>query len=145
MQNLIDYLKNLNSSETQWGVWVNPQNVDEYRVGQCNCENGGLLDDYEYIGSLASLSFGSQSRQEALKAMLENNSTLAYQGKTVRFDASAMYEAWTESSLAQDFAVFLEEEAVYYEEQWATEEATSLVADLHDRFTSGEYQSEIVA
>lgn len=67
---LIAYLKQLNTSDTSWGLWVNPKNLDEFRRGQVRFENGGILDDWKYVGKLESLSFGHQSEQDALKQTL---------------------------------------------------------------------------
>ena len=51
-----EWLAQNNSSENQWGVWVNPRDVQDYRIGQYCFENGGVDDDWVAIGSLDSLS-----------------------------------------------------------------------------------------
>lgn len=60
------YLSQLNTTDSQWGLYVNPRNFDDYRIGQEQFENGGLLDDKVYVGSLESMSYGYQSESEAL-------------------------------------------------------------------------------
>lgn len=58
MKNLISYLSELNTSDNSWGLYVNPQNIDNYRIGQICFENGGLLDEYVFVDTLDNLSFG---------------------------------------------------------------------------------------
>ena len=72
-QSLAEYLACLNSSENQWGIWVNPCNLDDYRIGQFIFENGGMRDGKVCIGSLDSLSYGCQSESNALKSFFEIN------------------------------------------------------------------------
>jgi len=142
MQTLINYLATLNSNETQWGIWVNPENLDEFRIGQKIHQNGGVLDNYEYIGDCESLSYGFQSRQDAVKEVLENNPILLYQGKKVLFNKTALYEAYTNDALDADFENFLNAEAEKYEQQWALEKSQGKVYQLHDYFTGEEYQED---
>lgn len=70
MQSLISYLTTLNSSDASRGVWVDPENVDDFRVGQFIHENGGMLDSKVCIGSLDSLSFGDQSDFSAFTVVI---------------------------------------------------------------------------
>ena len=55
---LQDRLANLSTPETQWGIWADaPFTADsESRIGQTQFENGGLLDEKEFVGTLYSLS-----------------------------------------------------------------------------------------
>ena len=132
MSTLVNYLKNLNSQETQWGVWVNPENTDEYRVGQFCFENGGLLDDWICIGSLDKLSFGFQSQSDAIKALLTNHKTrykagIEYKGREVRVNLDAIMDAWSNGNLNSEFGSFLEKRAKEIELQWAELEAEDFV------------------
>lgn len=56
---LKDRLMNLSSIDSQWGIWADaPFTEDsESRVGQLQFENGGLLDDKEYVGCLDEFDF----------------------------------------------------------------------------------------
>ncbi|MCY3744496.1 MAG: hypothetical protein OXH00_26060 [Candidatus Poribacteria bacterium] len=56
---LKDRLMNLSSIESQWGIWADaPFTADsDSRVGQTQFENGGLLDDKEFVGTLDSFNF----------------------------------------------------------------------------------------
>ena len=51
-------LMHLNSIETGWGIWATPPFTAEcdYRIGELHFENGGVLDDMQFVGSLATLS-----------------------------------------------------------------------------------------
>jgi len=60
MERLVKYLANLNTCDSNWGLYVNPDDLDDFRIGQRCFENGGLLDEKVYVGSLESLSFGHQ-------------------------------------------------------------------------------------
>jgi hypothetical protein len=124
---LVDYLKNLNSSETQWGVWVNPSNVDEYRVGQFCFENGGILDDWVCIGTLDKLSFGLQSQSEAIASWLKENEEFVYKNKKVRINASGLLKAWNLDILDSEFREFLEEKGEEIESEWTESEAEHFV------------------
>lgn len=64
MFKLIDYLANLDSAEDGWGVWVNPDNYDDFRIGKLQYINGGVFDDKIFIGRLSMLSFGDQDYSE---------------------------------------------------------------------------------
>jgi hypothetical protein len=70
MTTLIQFLETLNSSDTSCGVWVNPENVDDFRVGQFIFENGGIKDNWVCIGSLNSLSFGYQYEVDAFNEII---------------------------------------------------------------------------
>jgi hypothetical protein len=65
-QLLVKYLSKLNSTETQWGIYVDPDDLNEYT---CN-EHGGP-DGWVNIGTPESLGCGLQSTYEAVKAFLE--------------------------------------------------------------------------
>lgn len=126
--NLVEYLAQLNTCENQWSLWVNPENPDEYRVGQNIFENGGVLDGYINIGSLDSLSFGYQSITEALESYLNScGNEILYQGKKVKINSEAILEAYQSSRLSSDFELFLKSQAEEICETWAQEEADGFV------------------
>jgi hypothetical protein len=129
---LVEYLQNLNSAESLWGVWVNPENVDEYRIGQFQFENGGILDDWICAGSLDTLSFGHQSMEDAIEALLTNHSTrykpgFVYKGKEVRVNVKGILEAYREGNLDFDFLQALESEAEAIANEWSKLEAEDFV------------------
>lgn len=130
MSKLLDYLKGLNSAESQWGIWVNPENPqDEYRVGQYCFENGGVKDDWIHIGSLDDLSYGFQSMSEAIESYLSNLDCVQFKGRKVRVNKKAIVEAWSNGSLDDEFREFLESEAEAVKEVWADCEASAFVYD----------------
>ena len=51
-------LMELNSIETGWGIWATAPftAASDYRVGELHFENGGVLDEMHFVGSLADLS-----------------------------------------------------------------------------------------
>ena len=112
-------LSNLNSADSQWGIWVNPDNIDDYRVGQFCFENGGLLDNKICIGSLDKLSFGFQSQHDAIAHYLKENHLLAYKGRKVKVNKEKILQAWSDGYLDEDFSEFLEDEAKSIMEIWA--------------------------
>lgn len=145
MASLQNYLKQLNSAETQWGIWVNPENFEEeYRIGQYCFENGGLNDGWVCIGNLEQLSFGFQSTYDAIKQWLENNDgEFEYNGRTVRVDVDAIAEAYGNGNLDEDFNAFLEGEAESIKEEWAKEESEGKISELHEFFApGGEYEEQ---
>ena len=136
---LATYLSTLNSSDNSQGIWVNPDNIDEYRIGQCQFENGGLLDGWDYIGSLESLSYGFQSETEALESVLEGD-RFYFGGKHVRVNKQGIIDAYFEDNLAAEFAAALHKESEYIMSQWATDAADLKVEELQDYYQNGEYE-----
>lgn len=124
---LQEKLSNLNSADSQWGIWINPSNVDDYRVGQFCFENGGVLDDKICIGSLDKLSFGFQSQYNAVEHYLKENQFLAYKGRKVKVNQAGILQAWSDGYLDEDFSKFLEDEAKSIMETWAECEAEDFV------------------
>lgn len=92
--NLLTYLQQLNSAENQTGVWVDPENIDRFRIGDLQFENGGMLDNWVFVGTLEQLSFGSQSYRDAFKEA----ATAAMEGH--RYNEEALFEAWSKGELA---------------------------------------------
>lgn len=128
MATLQNYLKSLNSAESQWGVWVNPENPEEYRVGQSIFENGGLLDGWICIGTLEDLSFGFQSTHDAFaswvsggasEAMPDGVKTIYYEGKEIRVQPQAFYEAWVERRFVKEFTDFVTEQVDNICDEWS--------------------------
>ena len=128
MTTLIDYLTCLNTSDSQWGLWVNPENVDEYRIGQFIFDNGGLDDGWVCVGRLDNLSFGFQHTSGAIKEYLDDNDCeLTYKGRTVKVNRDGILEAYSSGNLDQEFQEFLESEAESIMGVWAEEEAWGFV------------------
>ena len=81
---LFDYLVELNTSENQWGIWVNPEApTEDFRIGQFCFSNGGINDNWICIGSLEELSFGFQSLGEAIEMWLKDHKTASYNDTAV--------------------------------------------------------------
>lgn len=120
------YLSNLNSADSQWGIWVDPDNVDNYRIGQFCFENGGILDSKICIGSLDKLSFGLQSQHDAIKHYLEENQ-LTYKDKKVEVNPENILQAWSDGNLDEEFAEFLDNQSRHIMNIWAEYEAEDFV------------------
>lgn len=149
MTTLFEYLKNLNSSETQWGVWVNPTDLDDYRIGQYCFENGGILDDFVCIGSLHKLSYGFQSHYDALKEYLKENqidfekASITYKGKEILVSKEGILTAYGNGILDKDFEEFLDNEIEDVCNIWASLEAEAKIDELQEYFAqSGEFWKE---
>ena len=105
---LVQYLSQLNTSDTSWGLYINPEDVTQYRIGQLCFDNGGLLDDYIFIDNLSNLSFGFQSEREALESILTTDkTTLIYNKKKVVVKKDTILELYFEGKLDKDFYEFL--------------------------------------
>lgn len=106
--NLVQYLTQLNTSDTSWGLYLNPDDINQYRIGQLCFDNGGLLDDYIFIDNLSNLSFGFQSEREALESILTTDkTTLIYNKKKVVVKKDTILELYFEGKLDKDFYEFL--------------------------------------
>ena len=118
--NLTKYLAQLNSSETQWGIWVDPESpLNNYRIGQKCFENGGVLDNFVFIGTLDRLSFGYQSIPDALKNYLESlpvdaaqNQVLSLNGRKVALNIDGILAAFEAGTLATEFEAFITSKAL---------------------------------
>lgn len=133
MKNLISYLSELNTSDNSWGLYVNPQNTDSYRIGQVCFENGGLLDKYIFVDTLDKLSFGFQSTYEILETCLSSNNGIGeftYKGKKSKCDVEAISNAYLEGKLDKNFYAFLEKEINYISNMWSTWEAKNFVDEV---------------
>lgn len=124
---LQEYLSNLNCADSQWGIWVDPDNVDHYRIGQCCFETGGILDGKICIGSLDKLSFGFQSQHDAIKQYLEENQLLIYKGKKVKVNQKEILQSWSDGNLDPEFSSFLEKKSQDIMQTWAEYEAEEFV------------------
>jgi len=121
------YLSNLNSADSQWGIWINPDNIDDYRIGQFCFDNGGVLDSKICVGSLDKLSFGFQSHCDAIEQYLKENQYLYYKGKKVKVNKEAILDIYREGTFDTDFTEFLEGEAQDIMKIWAECEAEDFV------------------
>lgn len=136
---LHDYLSQLNTSDDSFGVWVSPENIDDYRVGQRSFDNGGLLDDKVYVGSLDDLSFGSQSDTDAFYSFLdikpsETQPTITWRDATglrkAKVNPEALHEAWLSSRLGEAMQAALSEGVAAVQETWIDEEVSNFISDI---------------
>jgi hypothetical protein len=124
---LVAYLAGLNSTETQWSIFVNPGNPDEYTCSQWDGPDGWVK-----IGSPESLSYGFQSVYEAVKSFLEGcGDSFEFNGRKVRFSLKGLLEAYSERNIAGNDALWgwLESEAADIMAEWSQNEAELFVAD----------------
>lgn len=108
---LKEYLEQLNSAETQWGIWVDPQDPkNNWRVGQFQFDNGGVMDNKVCIGSLDRLSFGFQSEGDLVREIFTEGFT--FNGYTLidgeNADAEGILEAYYTNRLDDEFQQELE-------------------------------------
>lgn len=135
---LKEYLSQLNSTQNQYGIWVDPKNSDNYRIGQFIHENGGLIDGWVGIGSLENLSYGSQDLDEALDYILSSHrgsrnseyTEFLFNGKIVRCHRESIKRAYEHDLLAPQLAEFLRKEVETVCQIWAVEEASNFVDDI---------------
>jgi hypothetical protein len=112
-------------------LFVNPENIDEYRIGEDRFENGGLNDGWVEVGSLDDLSFGFQSTTEAMGCYLnECNGVLEYKGGNVRFDRKGLLEAYLSGYLDSEFQSFLKCQADNIAKEWSNNKASLWVGNV---------------
>lgn len=138
-RSLVEYLSQLNSSDSTQGIWVNPDNYTEYRIGQFQFENGGILDDWKYIGSLEEISFGSQSYPDAIENVLKSgynpnkkNSDIrsyTYNDQEMWVSIKGVLAAYSKNRLDRNFQKSLEEEADTVVQEWAQLQAEYFVSN----------------
>lgn len=138
--NLLEYVKNLNSCEDTQGIWVNPENIDDFRIGQLQFENGGILDNFFFVGTLNNCSFGYQSIREGILTLVCGDSDSKheygfyhYKGKQVKIHVESLIEAYFEESLDLDFYQALNSDISYILDTWADEEASLFIENLQNR------------
>ena len=122
---LLDYLAQLNTADSTWGLYVNPDNYDDYRIGQLIFENGGLLDDKVFVDTLDNVSFGYQSVSDALDIIL--TSDFKYKGKSVKLNKEAIKELYYDNKLHKEFADYLDTTVNSITDEWAYVEAANFV------------------
>jgi hypothetical protein len=126
---LIDYLASLNTSDSQWTLWVNKTDIDDYEI----VHESTQLDETKYLAtkSLDKISFGYQSEYDALKETLENG--VYYNGKVIYYtndDVEKILYEYFDCSLDFDFQSFLEKEVEDLCKQWAYDEASYFIEKL---------------
>lgn len=99
---LIDYLSTMNSLETQWSIYVDPENLDRYA-----CTQHGGPDGWVCIGTPDSLSYGFVPTGETLDSFLSGVESLDYEGRTVRFNRKGIISAYHNGTLDCDFENWL--------------------------------------
>lgn len=142
---LVEFLKNLDSAESHRGIWVNRENIDQYRIGEFSFENGGVLDHWICIGSLDKLSFGFQSWADAIAQYLEDeNSFIKYKDKLVRVNIGGILDAYSNGLLDEDFREFLEEKAEEVQVIWSQMKAENFVINQIPKILSQAKEEELV-
>jgi len=140
---LVEYLSQLNTCESQWGLWVNPENLDDYRISQYCFENGGIYDEKVHIGSLESLSYGYQSMTEVMESYLCGIDFVQYNGRKVKIAHNSILEAYKNDLLDEDFREFLEDSAQDTKDEISLWEAKAKIEELEIYFApGGEWEKE---
>jgi hypothetical protein len=136
--NLVDYLKNLNSANSNWYLWVNPDNVDEFEVNQ-QCPRKGWFN----AGSLNNISYGMQSMEEAVRNYLSQcDGVITGFSKKIRFNLEGMMEAYKEDRLSEELRRYLEVQGTEIMMIWSEQEAEIFV-DETLRKNIWEWQQEM--
>ena len=141
MKNLTIFLSELNTADNTWGLYVNPNDINSYRIGQICFENGGLSDNYVFVDTLDNLSFGFQSIVEILKVYLNNNNGVGefiYTGKKSKCNVDAIISAYFEERLDKQFRQFLEEDINKICNMWSVWEAEAFVEEKLPEILKGE-------
>lgn len=144
---LQEFLANNNSAETQWGVWVNPQDLEDYRIGQYVFENDGVLDEKVCIGNLDKLSHERRvycGEEDGLSGYVRDLDGLTrYKNKLVKFNPEALADAISNGFCNEEFEEHFRTEA---EEQWqefSQEWARQKIEELKEYFApGGEWEEE---
>lgn len=115
------YLETLNSSETQWTVYVHAEDVDSYKCSQWN-------EEYPWvsIGTPEALSFGYQSMSDAIATLLESGEYV-FNGRKIKVNAKAIAEAYSDGRLGEKFRQALEEDAQYIMSTWSEIKAEDFI------------------
>ena len=132
MESLQEYLARLNCSETQWGLWVNPENINEFREGQFIFENGGKLDGFICIGTLDELSCGFQPEGEILQELLRHGE-ICYRKKIFsRYNCNfdGFIEAYFEKRLAPGLQKLTDEMVTEVRREWAEDESQKKIEEI---------------
>lgn len=144
------WLAKNNSDEEQWGVWVNPRDVQDYRIGQYCFENGGILDDWAHIGSIESLAYERRlytGEEDGYSYLIENNDeeSILFKGKIVRFSREGLAKLYGQgdSRLNPEFVEAIEKNLDLQCEQFSQEWAEQKIEELKKYFApGGEYEQE---
>ena len=126
---LLSYLSQLNSADQNQYIWVNPDDINDYKISQWS------LSGRVNIGSLDNLSFGFQSMTEAIKNWLDNQkidrkkATFRYHGNKVTVAVRGIMDAYQSEALDKEFKEFLENEALDILSTWAEFEAENFIND----------------
>ena len=133
---LIKYLASLNSTETQWGIYVDPENIDEFTCSQYR------PDGWVRIGSPDSLSFRFVPTDEVIDSHLMGVDSIEYKGKKVRFNRKGLISAYSEGRLDEEFNDWLMEEIEPTREAISLSEAETFVSDRLPEIIE-KYQSDL--
>ena len=121
MTALVDYLKSLNVADSSWGLYVDPENIDDYRIGQNCFQNGGILDDKVRVASLDKVSCGHQSTLEAFE-----NVAPKVMGRH-EYNLEALFDAYEYGRLAPELKTRFDDEIKALLKEWADAEASHFV------------------
>lgn len=123
---LINYLKTLDSPDSSWGVYVNPNDQDDFAIQQIVFE---APEGKALLGSLDSLSYGSQSVEDAIAQFIADQGyCLLFEHKLVWVSETGIVKAYRDKRLSPRFAEYLENEAANICKQWAESEALRRVS-----------------
>ena len=140
---LTQYLSQLNSSDNQWGIWADPDDLEDYRIGQICFENGGMKDEKKFIGTLDNF---SSRRMEYCGSFYdfvkhycsindsEKNAVIEFQGRKVKFNRQSMAESVANDSVDMRFysALYAEYEKTceFFSAEWAGMEVENILNQL---------------
>lgn len=138
---LVQWLSTINSCESQWGLWVNSENIEEYRIGQVYFENGGVLEGWAYISNLDRLTHERRSycgEEDGLYEHIWGSDGLTqYKNKLVKYNPRALADAYSSGLCDEDFIEHFRTEAEKSWQELSEEWAEAKVEDLKKYFASG--------
>lgn len=138
MQKLEQYLAGLKSGSNAHGIYVDRNNIDNFRIGSRFFKNGGFPDEFVFAGSLDELSCGYHCESDALMEYLTQNkvgynrSSIIYQGKKTLLSMTGVYDSFVAETLDSKFEGFLRSVILEICFVWAQEEARLRVEAMKD-------------
>lgn len=128
---LKEYLIQLDSADSNWELYVDPNDWDNFEISTVPIE--GMVK----LGNLSQLSFGYQSYEEALWDFLYSHKIGEFasfyypgNGRTIRVKIEEFIEAYVSDELDPKLRSFLDSEIEKIHQQWSINEVELFLEDL---------------
>lgn len=128
---LEQFLTELDSPRDDWFVYVDPADINDWRMGYCKFHYGERIP----IGPLSKISFAKQSDEEALLSVLHQKVNrkigwVEYKGRTVLLNVNKVLDLYKAGKLHHEFESFLRHQITTTKTQWARQGASAFVNDV---------------